>query len=186
MIRSELCEVANIAVPTFNSHRRNGNLPFSIDQSEAKDGLGRTWARFTSHEAMLLIAAQNLASAQGVTWSEAAQILRETAIHTDRDHYHSVPGVHCARVEFRTVGGEKPFLHDQFQVYRGKLSQIIEAAERTVVKFNERSNFEADRIAVYSLISVNLSQAWYIAKQRAVHLGIDLSSDGAIDPLADS
>lgn len=186
MIRSELCEVANIAVPTFNSHRRNGNLPFSIEQSEAKDGTGTTWARFTCHDAMLLIAAQNLAASQGVTWSEAAKILREKAIHTDSGNYLSVPGIHCARVEFRTEGGEVPFLGKQFQVYRGNLSRIIASAEKTVEVHNDQTHFASDRLAIFSMISVNLSQAWHIAEQRTAQLGIDLSTEGAVDPLANS
>ena len=186
MIRSELCEVATIAVPTFNSHRRNGNLPFSIEQSEAKDGTGKTWARFTRHDAMLLIAAQTLADGQGVTWSEAAKILRENAIHTDSADYRGSPGVHCARFEFQTEGGEVPFMGKQFQTYRGNLSRIIASAEKTVEVHNRQSHFASDRIAIFSMISVNLSQAWQIAERRTAQLDIDIFSEGAVDPLADS
>lgn len=187
MIRSELCLLAGIKPATFNSHRLNGDLPFDIRAKEASDGAGRTWSRFHLYDAMMLIAAKNLAQGQGVSWSEAAKTLRESAIHLNGGaegppaNYRG-PGFHCARIEFRCEGGEEPSLIRQFHVVRGSLSEIAAYADGVTARYNERTHFAADRIAVFSLAAVNLSQAWYIASERAKFLEIDLTSDGDIEP----
>lgn len=187
MIRSELCLLAGIAPATFNSHRRNGDLPFDIWPKEAKDGAGRTWSRFDIYDAMMLIAARNLAQGQGVGWSDAAKILREKATYLqsevggERANYW-LPGFHCARIEFRCEDGSEPSLIRQFQVVRGTLVDIAAYADRVVLSHNERSNFPQDRIAVFSIAAVNLSQAWHIAVERAKYLEIDVASDGDIEP----
>ena len=175
MIRSKLCQIAKIAVPTFNSHRRNGNLPFVIDLEEANDALGRVWARFDLHHAVKLIAAQNLATGQGITWSEAAAIIRDQGIHTgnNRNGYFE-PGFFCARVEYRTVDGHQPYLTAMHTVFRGALSDIAVAAEQRAVAYNERARFAHDKIEVYTIAAVNLSQAWHIAKGRAVEAGVEV------------
>lgn len=182
MIRSELCLVAQIAPATFNSHRRNGDLPFKIWPCEVSDTENRTWSRFGLYEAMMLIAARNLASGQGVSWSEAARMLREDCMHLPGidegpPELYRGPGFHCARIEFRCEDGHLPQLHSQFQVVRGALAEIANYAEREVAAFNRRQHFSRDRIAVYSTASVNLSQAWHIALARATDLKIHLDAD---------
>lgn len=190
MIRSELCDIAGLAVPTFNSHRRNGNLPFVVEHAEARDGTGKAWARFDLDHAMLLIAAQGLAASQGVTWSEAALILREKAIYapSEKDGVRvdcRMPGFHCARVEFRSEAGDAPALRNRFGIYRGTLPWIVKEAESTVEVYNRSVNFPSDRIVLASFVSVNLSQAWSIAQVRADQLKIDVHKDASPDPLAD-
>lgn len=187
MIRSELCLLAGIKPATFNSHRLNGDLPFDIRTKEASAGGGRTWSRFDLYDAMMLIAARNLAQGQGVSWSEAANILRDGAIYLgsgvdgQRASYR-LPGFHCARIEFRCEDGSVPSLIRQFQVVRGTLGDIAAYAERVTLRYNERAYFASDRVAVFSVATVNLSQAWHIAVERAKFLEINVHSDGEIEP----
>lgn len=184
MIRSELCLVAQIAPATFNSHRRNGDLPFKISAGEAADAESRTWSRFGLYDAAMLIAARNLVSGQGLGWSESTRMLREDSIHLQgsdevRSELYRGPGFHCARIEFRCEDGHVPQLHRQFHVVRGALAEIARYAEREATAFNDRQHFPQDRIEVYSMASVNLSQAWRIAVERAKALQIDFDADSA-------
>ena len=185
MIRSELCKVANDMSPaTFNTHRRNGDLPFGLLQAEKHDAGGRTWSRFELHHAMLLIAAQTLASGQGVGWSEAAAILRASVGVT---HVGMEPGglvenlrrstIHCARIEFSREDGSTSELHPRFKIMRGTLSEIVGSVERGVSRFNELQQLPFERVTVCSFVSVNLSQAWRVAAERAEALKIDFDAD---------
>lgn len=184
MIRSELCLVADIKPATFNSHRRNGDLPFTLSPQVADEDEGRAWSRFDIYDAALLIAAKNLAAGQGVSWSEAARILREAATHLGSDfdgrrQSFRDPGFHCARIEFRCEDGHEPNLIRKHHVVRGSLADIAGYAERVVASHNSRQHFPHDRIAVYSIASVSLSQAWQIAVGRAQSLMIGLDGEFA-------
>ncbi|MCU0903464.1 MAG: hypothetical protein MUE83_06265 [Tabrizicola sp.] len=171
MIRNQLCEIAGINAATFNSHRRNGDLPFDLSGREVAAN-GRTWSRFSLYDAMLLIAAKDLASGQGVSWAEAAQMLRQPAIYTQcyigdsRASFRS-PGFHCARLVFRRQDGPPHDLFRQDHVVRGTLPGIVGYAERATRRHNERARHVSDLVALFSLVTVNLSQAWDTAVDRA-------------------
>lgn len=184
MIRSELCAIAEITAPTFNSHRRNGDLPFNIALSEAQDGTGRTWSRFTIHDAARLIAARHLAASQGVTWSEAARIIRAQKTHGGEpgDPYnpedHSA--VHIAQVEFVSWASGAQVTK---VVYQGTLSGIVAVAEARVQTITET---HTEPLSVASMVSVNFSHCLEIARQRAAAHGITLGGNGEIDPAGEA
>lgn len=171
--------VAGITVPTFNSHRRNGDLPFVMSSGAAVDE-GAKWASFSCHDAAAIVAAKDLAATQGVTWALAAAMIRERAIHVGDGHYSDTPGIHCVRVEFMADGGGEPELAGRSKVYRGNLSAVIGAACRHVEAVNARARVESDLIQIASVVSVNLSEAWKIAVARAVALGVAKPSGGMI------
>jgi len=60
-----------------------------------------------------------------------------------------------------------------FKVYRGSLAEVVSAAGQAAQWHNERTRFNTDKIAVYIIAAVNLSQAWLIATARAESLGIE-------------
>jgi len=186
MIRSELCQIAGITAPTFNSHRRNGDLPFDPSPAEAVDGAGRTWSRFSLVHAALLIAARQLAAAQGVTWSEAAATLRATGILCGptgfEDRFFNRAGIHVARVEFaQAATNDAPSLMDRTQTYKGPLADILRAAEAAAAGYSKRHPDQP--VIVASIASVDLSHCWNIAVKAADMLGIDPGPmEGQPDP----
>ena len=182
MIRSELCAIAQMAIPTFNSNKRNGDLPFDLFFAEAKDGAGRVWSRYDYHNAMLMIAARKLCDAQGVTWSEAAKILREKPTHVGSADIQAEPGVCRVRVEFLRCDGEESGFLKRFTVYEGKLDEVIASAQRSVEVINGRQAFASEHIEIGSVVAVNLSTAFVMAVHRAEDLGIALTSDGEPEP----
>jgi hypothetical protein len=192
MIRSELCKIADMSIPTFNSHSRNGDLPFSTETLEKSDAKGKAWARYSIHEATMLVASRLLSSGQGVTWSEAARIIRQRGQHVhstgtvSRPKYFLDSGLHCARIEFLTLGGAEPTGMNRFEVYRGFLPDIVTMADRIVERSKVGNDLVSLHVAVFSIVSVNLSLAWQIATARAKSLKIrsdELDSiDFSIDP----
>ena len=185
MIRNELCAIADMLVPTFNTARNRGQLPFDLSKAEAFDGENRKWVRYSSHEAARLIAALDLAAAQGVTWSQACEILRADNIGCGDGFQrpYEVPGIHVARAEFRSKFGDAPFLWaGPFRVYEGKIEAIGAAVAADVHGYNARPNVEP--VEAISLVSVNLSRAYQIAYARAEALGIALDDEG--QPEADT
>lgn len=188
MIRREFCEVVGIDSPLFDAHRRVGNLPFELATVEAEDGQRRRWARFTVHECARWIAAQHLA-AQGVTWSEAAAVLRAAG----RDSVavgplgigasaFETPGYCVARVEYATETGHESRHIARFEVLVGPLDAIAAAVAVKVENFNEQVRFASDRIVATSLIAANLSHAYHIAYARMDQLGIAHDGDGRMEP----
>lgn len=186
MIRKQFCAVVDIDLPLFDAHKRNGNLPFDPAKAEATDGQRRRWARFTVHEAARWIAAQHLA-AQGVTWSEAAAVLRESrnATHCGAlgigANAFEAPGYHVARVEFLTEGGHESDMVARFGLYAGPLDAIARAVAERVEGINARQHFASGRIVNTSLIATNLSHAYHITRGRMRQLGIDGARDYRID-----
>jgi hypothetical protein len=182
VIRSEFCEISDISVPTFNTHRRGGNLPFDVAKYEQADARGRVWVRYNIHAAARMIAAATLASAQGVTWSQACEILRAENIGCgDFARPFDVGGVHVARAEYRTRSGDAPErMAGPFQVYQGRIEAIGAAVAAEVAGYNARPDVEP--IEAVSLVSVNLSQAYQIAFARADALGIERGGDGQMEP----
>ena len=64
MIRTELCVLAGMSVPTFNAHLSAGELPFETSgQGEVLDAEGRVWANFSLNHVVLLLASHQLVSA---------------------------------------------------------------------------------------------------------------------------
>ena len=177
MIRSELCKIARIEPATFNSHRRNGDLPFNISDYEAKDGQGRVWARFDAFAAARIIAAKDLC-AQGVSWSNAARILREPNMSTGGNVAIHTPGIFIGRALYaldsetarRSFGKEE-------MIWQGPLSAITDCATRYADAVSR--NHPREVINLRSLIAVDLSGAYRLALLRAEQEGIDLSADGA-------
>lgn len=184
MIRSELCAIADMSPSTFNSHRRNGDLPFEMTTREAKDGTGRTWSRFEIHDAALLIAARNLVATQGVTWSEAARMLRHREkifVGPMRFALENGEPIFVAKVTFSNVRtGEAPLLlREGTSIYQGPLAEIVASAGSTVAIYNEKISRGAEQIEILSVAAVNLSHCYRIAIKAADMLNIDLTIDGA-------
>ena len=182
MIRKELATIVGMKLPLLDAHRRSGNIPFDPAIAEAMDGENRKWIRDSIHEAARLIAALDLAAAQGVTWSQACEILRADNIGCGDGFQrpYEVPGIHVARAEFRSKFGDAPFLWaGPFRVYEGKIEAIGAAVAADVHGYNARPNVEP--IEAISLVSVNLSRAYQIAYARAEALGIDLDDEGQIE-----
>lgn len=180
MRRADFCNVLGIPAPTLMTHRRNGDLPFDAARGEDGDGK-RVWVRYSRHEAAAWIAAQHLA-AQGVTWSEAAAIVRgqRSAIYCgQRGNPWDIPGLHVARVEFLDERGVESALVDRFRAYAGPIDAIAREVAQIVAEFNAgRPMF---RIVCSSLVAANLSHAYAIAAARMRELGIE----GARDPIAE-
>lgn len=180
MIRSELCKVVGMSPETFNSHRRNGDLPFS--GPAAGPAIKGTWGRFSLHEAMLLIAARQMAATQGVTWSEAAAILRAPGILVgsyDGRHstYYDNPGHFVGRVAFMDDQNSAPesYVCPPFEVCRGPLPDIVAYALRRAEFASKRAQEAKQRpVMVSSIAAVNLSHVWEIALGRARDFGISL------------
>ena len=185
MLRSQFCEISGVEVPTFNTHRRNGALPFDIAKYELPDVRGRMWVRYNIAAAARMIAAAHLAASQGVTWSQACEILRADSIGCGDGFQrpYEVPGIHVARAEFRSKFGDAPFhWNGPFRVYEGKIDAIGAAVAADVHGYNARPNVEP--VEAVSLVSVNLSRAYQIAYARAEALGIALDDEG--QPEADT
>jgi len=181
MIRSQFCEISGIEVPTFNTHRRNGALPFDVSKYEEADARGRMWVRYNIFAAARMIAAINLASSQGVTWSHACEILRaDSILCSGGGRPFETPGIHVARAEFLDHDGKMPFLRSSvFTVYEGRIEAIGVAVAAEVEGFNARLDVVPIHLA--SLVSVNLSQAFQTAYARAEALGVELGKDGQIE-----
>lgn len=191
MIRKELCAIAGMKIPTFNSHRSNGDLPFVTEDAEAKDGEGRSWSNFTIHDAARMLAARNLCDAHGVTWSEAARIMREPATACGPVGYGNHPseraGIFVAQVEFaNTRTNDDPQLLPRFQTYKGPLDKIIAAAQSHADAYTKRRNSgpvaHDEAVAVTSIVAVDLSHSYKIALALAEQLGIDVQADYAVEP----
>lgn len=187
MVRSEFCALTDTSAPTFNTHRRNGDLPFKLEEVEAKDGKGKVWSRFTLIQAALMLAARKLSASQGVTWSEAAKILREqnTLVGglASGGHFWDHPAIHVARAEFVNEDtGADPAFRARFEYYQGPLDEIAAAAVGEADAYTMHRG-DVDCLAVASLVSVDVSHCWRVVCARAVELGIKTDSDG--NPEAD-
>jgi len=167
MIRKELCAVTSMTAPTFNSHRRNGDLPFSMAGLESKDGKGTTWARFTAFEAALLIAAKTL-TAQGMGWREATRMLRTESTGTGGKVAMINRGISIARVEF---------CFGRRDVLQGPIDRIIATSGAIAAR---------EKTEIMSVISVNVSACLGIAEARMKELGVGVDADflGSIEPEA--
>ena len=177
MIRSQLCAIGDISPSTFNSHRRNGDLPFGGPGANpiVKGG----WGRFSLHDAMFLIAARQLAATQGVGWGEAASILRSNPMHVGRgpvfSNYWSNPGHYMARVSFvDDANGFPPsWICTALEVYAGPLADIVATATEKAEWASERSVAAGYRpVMTSTFAAVNLSHMWELTLQRAAALGI--------------
>lgn len=157
MTLSELCIAADIPRESFKQWRFKGVLPFDVSRTEAEDGAGRKWTRYTIHEAARLIAARTLADA-GAGWSEACAILRGPsrlcgAIGPGQ-HPAERPGVFVARA---TYADRDPV------VFEGALEAIARAA--------------AAHAAPLALIAVDLSAAYAMARDRMADFGLASDSE---------
>ncbi|WP_104494190.1 hypothetical protein [Paracoccus denitrificans] len=186
MIRKELCAIAGMKTPTFNSHRMNGDLPFRIERAEGQDAEGRTWSHFTTHHAARMLAARHLVDAHRVLWSEAARMLREDATacgafgHGHR--YFDRDGIFIAQVEFaNTRTNEEPTLFPARKTYEGPLDSIIAAAMGEAAAYSARPEVR-EEIRVVSIVSVDLSHHYRLARGIAEQLGIDVQADYAVEP----
>ncbi|ARO13368.1 hypothetical protein BVG79_00006 [Ketogulonicigenium robustum] len=192
MIRKELCAIVGMTIPTFNSHRRNGDLPFKIDNSEGKDAAGRIWSNFTIHHAAKMLAARNLCDAHNITWAEAAKIMREPSTacgpYGVGHSYFEKDNIFIAQVEFaNSRTNEDPQFMPRITLYKGLLQDIMESANsRAIAYTNSRKEGRAPQdedICISSISAVNLSHNYKLAKKIAEHLGIDLQeNDYALDP----
>lgn len=187
MIRKELCAIVGMKIPTFNSHRTNGDLPFNIDHAEGKDGQGRTWSNFTTHEAGRMLAARHLVDAQRVSWSEAAKILREDATRCGGvgpgHEYFERDGFFIAQVEFANERtNEAPDLFPVRKVYEGPLDKIVAAALSEANAYSISRTVPGEAIRVVSIVSVDLSHHYDLACGIAARLGIDVQADYAAEP----
>ena len=186
MIRKELCAIAGMKIPTFNSHRMNGDLPFRTDLAEANDTEGRTWSNFTIHDAARMLAARHLADAHRVSWSEAAAMMREDAevCGPFGAGYYAFEraGVFIAKVEFaNTRTGKEPELFPAFKTYEGPLDEIIGAALSEARAYSDRRAAHDEKIRVVSIVSVDLSHHYRLARGLAEQLGIDVTTDYAVE-----
>lgn len=186
MIRSELCKIVGMKIPTFNSHRRNGDLPFKMGDGEAQDGEGRTWSNFTIHHAARMLAARNLADSHGVSWSQAAGIMRADGTicgpYGIGNHYFERDGIFVAQVEFANAKtNDAPVLFPRLKVYQGPLAKIIEAAEGEAEAYTKhRKGGEAafgEEIRVTSVVAVDLSHSFKLARSIAAAEGIEVKFD---------
>ncbi|WP_158972427.1 hypothetical protein [Chachezhania sediminis] len=190
MIRKELCAIAGMKVPTFNSHRANGDLPFILPLSEAEDRAGRTWSNFTIHEAARMLAARHLVDANGVTWSEAASILREPGALCGPSgpghRYFDRAGIFVAAVQFSNARTNAvPTLFPESKLYEGPLDRIISAAQADAEAYNEQRHAFGEQICVVSVVSVDLSHHYRLAHGLAKQMGIALDGEYAPDPTGD-
>lgn len=186
MIRSHLCEIAGIKRGTFDVHRKNGDLPFSTEQFQAQDGESRSWSNFTLDHAVALIAARQLVASQGLTWSNAAKILREERIYVgpvgEGQHYYERSGVFLAHVEFSNgLTNDDPQLMKRTKAYVGELAAIIDAANGEAEAYSERRNSgkwpSKEYVAVASIAAVDLSLCHYLALKAARQKNIPLDAD---------
>jgi hypothetical protein len=187
MIRKELCAIAGMKTPTFNSHRTNGDLPFRIERAEGQDAEGRTWSHFTIHDAARMLAARHLVDAHRVSWSEAARMLREAATAVAPFGYgHSYfdrDGIFIAQVEFaNTRTNEEPTLFPTRKTYEGPLDSIIAGALGEAAAYSESRAIHREEIRVVSIVSVDLSHHYRLARGIAEQLGIDVQADYAVEP----
>lgn len=157
IIRGEFCQVVGIGSPLFNAHRRTGDLPFEIRSVEEDLGTGRRWARFSVHEAASWLAAQDLAR-QGVTWSEAARVLRllqrpEAVTYCSARPNDAIehPGLFVSRVFVRREQGSVGRQLSHMKIYFGQMSEILQAISTREVS---------------SVIATDLSYAYQLAGQR--------------------
>lgn len=190
MIRKELCAIAGMKIPTFNSHRMNGDLPFRIEHAEGQDAEGRTWANFTIHDAARMLAARHLVDAHRVSWSEAAKLVREQTIacgpYGIGHHYFEQEGIFLAQVEFANARtNEEPQLFPAKRAYEGSLDSIIAAATSEAAAYSKSREVQRETIRVVSLISVDLSHHYQLARGLAEQLGIDVQADYALDARKD-
>ena len=183
MIRTELCVLAGMSVPTFNPHLSAGELPFETwGQGEVRDAEGRVWANVSLNHAALLLASHQLMSA-GLSWTEAAWTLREPWVPVPRSAT-SPPGEHfVARAQFARDGGGAPEVRPQVTVYAGPLGDIILAARREVASYNRQSARTAwQRISLVALVACDLGRARRVAEKRADEMGLAPEQVMRIDP----
>lgn len=170
MIRSQLCKVANIEPSTFNSHRRNGDLPFKIEDYESQDGTGRVWARFDLFAAAALIAARKLCN-QGMSWSDAARVIRTPEVPGPAGVSTAWfrPDIFVSAAVYTVADAGQ--ISAQERVFRGK----FESNAARAFSYPERV-FHPDQIArLETFVSVNVSAAYREAELRAEELGIEVS-----------
>jgi len=189
MIRKELCAIVGIKVPTFATHYANGDLPFRIERAEGRDGQGRTWSLFTVHDAARMLAARHLVDAQRMSWSEAAKILRGDGPgmrcggvglgheYFDRD------GIFVAQVQFANARtGEAPVLFPAQQIWQGPLDKIVAGAQSEAAGYSDSRKVAGEEIRVVSIVSVDLSHHYRLARRIAEQLGINVKRDHAVEP----
>ena len=183
MIRSELCAVAGLTVADFNALFRSGDLPFETNLAdEIKDQQGRIWSNFTLDHATLLLAAGQLTSA-GLTWREAAALLREPRSPVARSLGAPAASYCVARAEFMREGGGAPSQRPGFTVYGGSLADIVATAQAEVAQYNRHNaRNEHQRIALVSLVATDLTRARRAARARIEELGMAPEQMLRIDP----
>jgi len=180
MKRKTFLEIVGSTRPNFDAYKRNGTLPFALEDVEKEDGTGRKWTRYTVHEAAKMLAAFELSGSQGVTWSQAAAILREKPdMHCGSAMPFDVPGIHVARVEYRDDHGGPPKTGPQFQIMQGPVDKIARAALHRCEAMNGIYHFE--KIEVASIVSVDLSFAYRVAWSRAKEIGAEWDADGTVE-----
>ncbi len=186
MIRSELCAIAGMRVADFNARLRSGEVPFEPRLSgEIRDPQGRIWSNFSIDQAAYLLAAQQLASA-GLSWSEAAAILREPPVPVPRRASLQAGSYCVARVEFMREGGGEPNYRPRFTVYGGPLSDIVTAAQAEIEQYNRQSAHNPfQRISFTSLVAADLARARRVATARAEEMGLVGDQVLRVDPEAD-
>jgi hypothetical protein len=186
LIRSELCALVGMSVAEFNTALSVGDLPFEAHLSgEMRDEQGRVRSNFTLDHATLLLAMRQLVSG-GLSWSEAAVILREPRVPIHRTS-GTAGGSYCvARAEFMREGGGEPRMAPRFIIYGGPLPDIVAAADAEVKAYNRHHAHTAyEKIALTSLVATDLTRARRVASARAEELGLAPQQTLRIDPDAD-
>lgn len=184
MIRSELCAIAGMNRETFNTHRRNGDLPFDVPQGDDEKG---SWGRFTLHDATLMLAARRLVDMHGVQWSRAAAMLRQRPlwfkVPGSGSNYFDGPGWFRVQVDFCREDGTPPESHicPAVQYCHGSLEEIAQWANRiaklATKRHSESRYIVGGEVVVVGFLAVDMSVAWRLATLRAERLEIDLSGD---------
>lgn len=188
MIRKELCAIVGMKVPTFATHLANGDLPFKVETSSREDVQGRTWSRFTAHNAMAMLAARHLVDAQGMSWSEAARMLREgpgqsCGLVGVGQSYFDRDGIFAAQVQYaNTRTNEAPRSVPARKLFRGPLDKIV-ATALSIAAANKEGREE---IRVVSMVSVDLSHHYQLARGLMREFGFTTEIDGAPEPTGEA
>lgn len=191
MIRKEFCAVTEVPEATVKQQMHKGVVPFLLAKVQAKDGTGRTWSRFTVHEAAKMIAARWLVDG-GLSWQDAADMLN----HGKRQDGALAPGFGPDASPTRAGSHRRPFdgasricliraewsehpERPRFRLYEGDFAAACRGASEDVDAHN--ANDLLRRVELVSTVSVNLSLAYRIARERMKSLGIE-PDDGRPEP----
>lgn len=178
LIRSELCKVVDMNPNTFKVHRSRGDLPFDTSpHDDATDD--RNWMRYSIHDAARIIAAQALC-AQGVTWKEAAEIIRSRSMGVGESklierlnpaRLGTGQDLMVARLEFLTEDNKEPEFYRRHDIVDGTVEEIAGFAAR-VPQANRLKFPHSPPFALASMVMASMTRSYAIARARMEKLGI--------------